>query len=214
MKKLTVAIVLVLLAGVSFGVSYLVSFRTLAAMPAPSATTEPSAASRAVPPPAPDAMAPDSPKEQQLDDLVKELRRKIAECGKRQDELDQREKHLQIANEAFKKRAEELDAVRLQLVTPLATLKDAQTELQRKRAVVGLQEKANLKRTAAIYDKMDPTKAARIILDMCGADQEQDAAKILHFMTERGAAKLLAEVADKGLAARLCDQLKRLQEES
>ena len=213
MKKMKYVIVLVALAGVSFGVSYLVSFKTSAAMLASGPTTAPAGATTAPSIPS-DALVPESAKEQQFDDLVKELRRKLEECRKRQDDLDQREQHMRIANESFKKRAEELEALRLQLMAQLPTLKDAQAELQRNRVLVSQQEKTNIKRTAAIYDKMEPTKGARIIMDMCGGSQEEDAAKILHFMTERGAAKLLAEVADKGLAARLTDQLKRMQEES
>jgi flagellar motility protein MotE (MotC chaperone) len=49
---------------------------------------------------------------------------------------------------------------------------------------------------------------------MCSNNQEEDAVKILRFMSERSAGKILTEMSDKEMAARLCSKLKVIQEES
>jgi flagellar motility protein MotE (MotC chaperone) len=206
-----IGIVLVVLAGLSFGSSYFISTRMIKRADASQmATTKPQA-----PPPAPvEAIVADSQKEQQLDSLVKELHQKIEDCRRHQEELDQRETRVQLAQESLQKRSEELEALQLKLVAPLTALKDAQADFKRQQVLVATQEKVNLKRTAAIYEKMEPAKCAKILTDMCVGSQEEDAAKILHFMSERAAAKLMGEITDKGLAASLTEKLKNIQEEN
>ena len=210
MKWMKIGIVLVVLAGISFGSSFFISTRMIKRADASmTPTSKPQPASLL----APEAVVPDTQKEQQLDSLVKELRQKMEDCRRHQEDLDQREARMQLAQESLQKRSEELETLQLKLVTPLTALKEAQADFKRQQVLVALQEKANLKRTAAIYEKMDPAKCARILSDMCGGSQEEDAAKILHFMSERGAAKLMAEISDKGLAASLTEKLKNIQEE-
>ena len=211
MKWMKIGIVLVVLAGISFGSSFFISKGMIKRADAAQAATskpEPSA------PATLEAVMPDSQKEQQLDSLVKELHQKMEDCRHRQEELDTREGRLQLAQESLQKRSEELEAIQLKLVAPLAALKEAQADFKRQQVLVGVQEKANLKKTATIYEKMDPAKSARILGDMCGGSQADDAAKILHFMSERGAAKLMSEITDKGLAASLTEKLKNIQEEN
>ncbi len=211
MKWMKIGIVLVALAGISFGSSFFISKGMIKKADASqTATTRPE-------PPAPsaaEAPLPDSQKEQQLDSLVKELRHKLEDYRHRQEELDQREARLQLAQESLQKRSEDLEAIQLKLVAPLSALKEAQADFKRQQVQVAAQEKANLKKAAAIYEKMDPVKSAKILGDMCGGSQVDDAAKILHFMSERGAAKLMSEITDKGLAASLTEKLKNIQEEN
>lgn len=211
MKMIKIVIVLTVLSGLSFAASYLFSANkpALAQVQAPLAS-QPAEA----PVTATSLTLLEGAKEQQLDDLAKELRRRLEECKRRQDDMDLRDQRLNVAQESLKKRADDLEAMRLQLVGPLAQLRDAQKQLESNRLMISQQEKTNIKRTAAIYEKMEPAKASRILTDMCGGTQEDDAARILFYMSERTAAKVLAEMADKGLAAQLCDRLKRIQEES
>jgi flagellar motility protein MotE (MotC chaperone) len=211
MKWMKIGIVLVVLAGISFGSSFFISSRMIKRADASqTATTKPQAAA----PVAQEPILADSQKEQQLDGLVKELHQKMEDCRRRQEELDQREARVQLAQESLQKRSEELEALQLKLVAPLTALKEAQADFKRQQVLVATQEKANLKHTAAIYEKMEPSKCAKVLTDMCVGSQEDDAAKILHFMSERGAAKLMAEITDKGLAARLTEKLKNIQEEN
>ena len=76
---------------------------------------------------------------------------------------------------------------------------------------------------AATYDKMDPTSASKILTNMCasraqddgfGGSSFDDTVKILHYMTERTKAKLLAELvtSEPKLAAVLCQRLKQIVE--
>ena len=55
---------------------------------------------------------------------------------------------------------------------------------------------------------------SRILEGMCTNKQEADAVKILFYMQERSVAKVLAEMTDKNMAARLCEQLKRVKEQN
>jgi flagellar motility protein MotE (MotC chaperone) len=59
---------------------------------------------------------------------------------------------------------------------------------------------------------MDPAAAARIVEGMCANQQDADAVKVLFYMKERAVGKLLAEITQTGLAARLCEQMKRVKE--
>ncbi len=104
--------------------------------------------------------------------------------------------------------------MQLKLVAPLTALRDAQADLKRTAVAVSAQEKVNLKKLATVYEKMDPVKCAKTITEMCVGSQEDDAAKIIHFMSEKGAAKLLAEITDKGVAAGLTMKLKCIQEDA
>lgn len=152
-------------------------------------------------------------KHQQLDELVKELRLKIAELRQKEEKLRQREKWVQIAEDQLEKQANELESLRIQLVVPLTRLKEAQAKLQRSRIVIKKIEVANLRNNASILDGMDPAEGSKILEGMCTNKQMEDAVRILRYMSKKKAAKLLAEMSDKALAAGLFERMKRLQEE-
>ena len=152
-------------------------------------------------------------KERELDELVKELRARIEACRKRQEELEVWDKRIRMAGEALKRQAQELEAIRMQLVAPLASMREAKAELENTRVRIGAEEAANVKRIAGMYEKMDSASGGQILADMCSNAQEDDAVKILHYMSERAAGKVLSEMPDKTLAARLCAKLKTIREE-
>ena len=151
-------------------------------------------------------------KETELTALIREVRLKISDCKKKQKELEKREKRIHIAGEVLKKQAEELEALRMQLVSPLTRIKEAIAELESTRVRIGKTEQSNMKRIAAMCEKMDTTSSSQMLTGMCENNQEDDAVKILYYMSERSAGKLLSEITDKTLAAKLCGQLKRIQE--
>jgi flagellar motility protein MotE (MotC chaperone) len=204
-------IVLAVAAVVSFsgalGVTYVLKKRSAGAAHAGTPTTGPAV------PVAPDRLAL-TPKESELEDLIKEVRQKGMECQRRELLLEEREKRVVMSEELLKKESQDLENLRIQLVAPLATLKDERARLDKSRVKVTQEEADNLKHSALIYEKMDPASGARIIENMCDGSQAEDAAKILHFMSERAAAKLLAEISDKGLASELCERMKRIRQES
>jgi flagellar motility protein MotE (MotC chaperone) len=154
-----------------------------------------------------------TPKEKELDELVVELRAKLAACARKEQQLDEWEKRIRIVQQDLAKQAEDLENLRVQLVAPLNSLREAKEELLATRQMVTKQEKENLKFLAARYDKMDSASSSKILTEMCANNQADDAVKLLFYMSDRPAAKLLSEMPDKALAARLSEMIKRLKEE-
>ncbi len=151
-------------------------------------------------------------KEKQLDETVSLLQEQQEACRQRQSELDQREKRLLMTQDLLRKQALELETTRLQLAAQLAAIKDDQARLDSARTVISQQEKVNIKKTAQIYEKMDPASSSKIVEGMCSNNQSDDAVKILHFMSDRAAAKLLGEMQDKAVVAKLVEKLKNVTE--
>lgn len=208
MSKKVIIVLVVVLAGGAFAGAFLLS-RHLNMRPA-----EAKAA------PAPDALAaaekaaaPDVPRveEKQLFELIKEVRQKVHDCQKRQEDLDEQERRLQITRQLVERESQDLENLRVQVAASVARLKEAQADIEKTRTAIAKDEEVNLRRVATVYDKMEAVAATRILEGMCANKQEGDAAKILHFMSERSAAKVLAEFSDKNAAAKLCDQLKRIK---
>jgi flagellar motility protein MotE (MotC chaperone) len=152
------------------------------------------------------------PREQQLTEMIRELHSRLAECRHKQRELHKQQQRIRMAGELLKKEAQNLEDLRFKLVGPLAELKKARSELLHTRIDIQQQEKVNLKRSASIYEKMDPSSSSAILKEMCSSRQEDDAAKILYYMSEKSAARLLGEMTDKAAAAELFEKLKRIRE--
>jgi len=214
-KKL---IVLVGLIAVSFGISF--ALTSMLSKPAP----QPASAEEAGKGPAPEgvlpggiqiaAVKPMRPKEQQLQELVQEMRAKSSEYRTKLRKLKDREKRLEIAQGLLTQEAQDLENLRLKLVAQLPRLKEARAELIQTRIRIDRTESSNLERLAKTYEKMEAAAGSEILAKMVTHEQEDDAVKILYFMSERSAAKLLAEIADKDLAARLCEKMKKIEKES
>jgi hypothetical protein len=167
--------------------------------------------------------------EQQLKNLVQDVREKMQEYNNRLMALGVQERRLQVAQDVFKKDIENLNSLRIELASTIANLKSERDKLLKSRLEIDQAEKTNLLSIAATYDKMDVSGASKIVTNLCataGAGQGQafeagqvsssfdDAVKILHYMTERTKANLLAELAtsEPSLAAALCQRLKQIVE--
>jgi hypothetical protein len=167
--------------------------------------------------------------EQQLKNLVQDVRDKMREYNDRLQAIEMRERRLQVAHNVLKEDIENLENLRIEVASAIATLKNEQDNLIKSRLEIDQKEKNNLVSIAATYDKMDVTGATKILASMCkpqasgqqkGDDAGRktssydDAVKILHYMTERTKAKLLAELAtsEPVLAANLCQRLKQIVE--
>ncbi|MHC4716381.1 MAG: hypothetical protein ACYS5V_05380 [Planctomycetota bacterium] len=217
-RKRVIIIAAVLAA--SFGVSLMVSLSIgPEAAPARETTTQPGAE---VPK---DGLAQElgihlpvaekiSPRELQLTELVKELQFERRRLRKKTEELSTREKQIGIVMEDLNRQAEELETLRLKLLGPLDRLKEARAELERTRVRIAREEMANLRKMAKSYDVMDAADGSKILGEMCSAGQEDDAVKLLYYMKERSAAKMLTQFTDKAVAARLSQKLKRISKES
>lgn len=165
--------------------------------------------------------------EKQLKELIYEVREKIRQYQDKFESLETREKRLQMAQESLRQDVEELNELQVGLASAIANLKSERDRLLQSRVEIAAQEKVNLTAIAATYDKMDPASAGEIITNMCMGNTQtltttgqnvglEDAVKILHYMTERTKAKVLAELvtAQPTLAAVLVQKLKQIAESS
>jgi flagellar motility protein MotE (MotC chaperone) len=166
--------------------------------------------------------------EKQLENLTTEVREKMQEYNNKLQSIKTQEQRLQMAQESLKKDIENLNTLRVELASMTAGLKEERDKLLKSRLEIVRTEKANLVSIAATYDKMDASSASKILSNMCGSSGPQkitgdvkrigsnfdDAAKILHYMSERTKAKVLAEIvnSEPKLAATLCERLKQITE--
>lgn len=167
--------------------------------------------------------------EQQLKNLVQDIRAKMQEYDNKLQVLGIQEQRLQIAQDVLKKDIESLNNMRIELTSVMANIRSEQDKLLKSRLEVSENERNNLISIAAYYDKMEPASASKILANMCdpegtgqvpsdeviiSSESFSDAVKILYYMTERTGAKLLAEIAASKpeLAATLCKRLKQIVE--
>ena len=167
--------------------------------------------------------------EQQLRNLVMEVRQKMQEYNDRLQALGVRERRLQLTQDMLKKDIENLNTLRIEIASTIANLKTERDKLIKSKLEIDQVEKTNFISLAASYDKMNVTGASKIITNLCAAQDTRkiqaigagrttgsfdDAVKILHYMTERTKANLLAELANSepDLAAALCQRLKQIAE--
>jgi len=162
--------------------------------------------------------------EQQLKELILEIREKIQKYDRNLQDLEKEKERMQIAQQTLKKDIDTLNNLRVDLAASVASLKSERDALLKARTEIEQVEKTNLMAIASAYDKMDAARAGEILKTMAqGRIQDgvpakkvnaDDAVKILHFMQERTKAKVLAELAgtDPSLAATLSQRLKQVTE--
>lgn len=156
-----------------------------------------------------------------LASLIGDVKEKIREYEDKFDALDVREQRLKVAQDVVKKDIEKLDSLRIDIASKIASLKTQQDKLLKVRVEIEEAERTNLMSVAATYDKMDPASASQILTTMSKTSGQMpgqgtgldEAVKILHYMTERTKAKLLAELvsSEPTLAATLCRRLKQVR---
>ncbi len=154
--------------------------------------------------------------EKHIKSLVYEVREKIHEYNSKLQGLEVCEQRLQIAQNTLKEDIEELNNLRVELASTVANLKSERDKLQKSRVEIAKTERNNLMSIAATYDKMDATGASKILTNMSQAQNgsANDAVKILHYMTERTKAKVLATIAETepAVSAHFCQKLKQIIE--
>jgi flagellar motility protein MotE (MotC chaperone) len=163
--------------------------------------------------------------EQQLKNLIQDIREKMREYDNRLQALTVRERRFEMAQDVLKEDIDKLNNLRIELASTVASLKSERDRLLKSRLEIDQAERVNLVSIAATYDKMEASSAGKIIANMCaaGGDETQsgkkdgsfdDAVKILHYMTERTKAKVLAELAvsEPALAAAFSQRLKQIVE--
>jgi hypothetical protein len=159
--------------------------------------------------------------QEQLQELIGEVRETIQEYNTRLTSLEKEKERFRVAQQTLKTDIDKLNNLRTQLATAVADLKTERDQLQKARVQIEQAEKVNLQAIASAYDKMDPTRASEILVSMVKGQSSggrgssaDDAVKILHYMQERTKAKLLGELVatEPALAAMLCQRLKQVTE--
>ena len=206
------------LAAASFAGSYLVTGLLGIGTPPAPLPSEGETAEQAPSGPAEPVVLDLSPKEAMLDHLISELRAKMDLADAREKELETREKRLAIAERKLKDMTRSLDDMRLEIAASFEPLKREldrmKEQLEQSEHRISADERANLKRIAAIFDKMDTAAAGEILAEKCKSNQLDEAVGILRYMRERSAASVLAEMSDKSLAAKITERLQRVTEET
>jgi predicted RNase H-like nuclease (RuvC/YqgF family) len=157
--------------------------------------------------------------EEQLKELIYEVREKIQEYNTKLESLEKEKERFRIAQQTLKKDIETLNNLRVDLDSTVANLKSERDTLLKARIEIDQVERDNLLAIAAAYDKMDAARAGEILTSMAKGQSQNggshatnidDAVKILYFMQERSKAKVLAELVttEPALAALLCQKLK------
>jgi len=155
--------------------------------------------------------------EKQLKSLVFEVREKIQEYDQKLGAVKIREQRLQRAQGTLKTDIEELNNLRIELEAFMVSLKSEQDKLLKSKVEIAKIEKDNLISMAATYDKMAPEAAGEILTNISQAQNSSsdDAVKILHYMSERTKAKVLASIAESkepAISAYFCQKLKQIIE--
>jgi len=158
--------------------------------------------------------------EKQLKSLIYDIQEKMQEYNDKLQNLQVRKQRLQIAHSLIRNDIEKLNNLRIELASTVASLKSERDKLLKSRVEIAQTEKANLMSIAATYDKMNAASASKILTNMSKtqygkeSNNLDDVVKILHYMTERTKAKLLAELvtSEPKLAAALCRRLKQIVE--
>ena len=155
--------------------------------------------------------------EKQLKSLVYEVREKIQEYDSKLEGIKLHEQRLRVAGDTLKKDIEQLDNLRIELASTVASLKTERDKLLKSRVDIAKKEKSNLVSIAATYDKMESGSAGKILTNISQAQNNSadDAVKILHYMSERTKAKVLASIAETepSISAYFCQKLKQIIEE-
>jgi flagellar motility protein MotE (MotC chaperone) len=158
--------------------------------------------------------------EEQLKELIYEVRERIQEYNTKLENLEKEKQRFRTAQQSLQKDIKTLNNLRVDLDATVAKLKNERDMLTKARVEIDQIERANLVAIAAAYDKMDAARASEILTSMATGQSQNgngsrgasidDAVKILYFMQERTKAKVLAELVttEPALAALLCQRLK------
>lgn len=152
--------------------------------------------------------------ERQVQNLIFDLREKIQDYQNRQRELDYQTQQLEIAKQTLQTDLEKINQLYENLSLALASLNEKQRQLEQSLLEIEQIEKANFQRLASTYEKMDAAQAGKIMLSMAAGSQIHDVVKILYYMNDRNAGKVLGEIAASRpeVAGAVSLQLKRVKE--
>lgn len=152
--------------------------------------------------------------EKQLQSLILEVRTRLQDYRAKEKHLQEETQRVEIARQGLQEEVDRLHALRDRIASAIQQLERQEKQLRESIVTVGELEKTNFQHLASTYDKMDSVNAGRILMTMASGPQVQDAVKILYYMNERTAAKVLGEISTSRpeAAAMLSLHLKRVKE--
>ncbi len=153
--------------------------------------------------------------ERQLQHLIYDVREKTREHAQREKELADEDQRIALARKSLREDIEQLNQLQETLDMRLASLAERQQRLDETLIEIEATEQNNLQRLGATYDRMDAVQAGNIMINMAGNNQVEDVVKILYFMNDRNAARVLGQIGDAQpeVAAVLSRYLKRIRQE-
>lgn len=140
------------------------------------------------------------PSEQELSQLIKDVRIRLQQLERRQRELDERERRLTLAGEQLQRQADDLEKLRVELAAAYTPLKERRAEMMKTRTLIRSQETLNVQNTAKMWARMEPANCARLIVEMFKNDQADAATKIIHFLPDKKWAAIMDEIQELGPA--------------
>lgn len=155
-----------------------------------------------------------TPKERQLDDLIREVRAKLKELERRERRLNEREKRLATASDQLKSQIRRLSDLKVELATAIGPLRSARQDIRRYRVLITSQEVANIAAAAKMWEKMEPANAARLMIEMWNTKQGQAATKIFHMLSDKSKAAVMDELKSEPLAPEIIRQQLRVIREN
>lgn len=164
--------------------------------------------------------------------LAANLRQQTESLRLKEQSLTTRQKHLEVIYQDMRNERKALDQMREEIASELKGLTDALDKLERKAGDLNKQkqkiseqakeikqsifemegvEQKRVKQMATMYDSMDPETAGEILQQMADSGKLDMAVKILSTMQERQAARVLAQMSDRGTVVQMLDKLKGLK---
>ena len=135
-----------------------------------------------------------APKHERLESLISELRQAKKKNEQKARELAAKEQRLKIASDEITKQTKKLGKLRADLIAALNPLKKKRGEILSVYTLIKDQETQNLASTAKMWAKMEPTNAARLIVDMFENSQQDSATKIIKFLPNKNLAAIMDEI--------------------
>jgi DNA repair exonuclease SbcCD ATPase subunit len=147
-----------------------------------------------------------TPKERQLDELIREVRAKIKDLERRERRLNEREKRLATASDQLKSQIKKLTDLKVELATAIGPLRAARQDIRRYRVLITSQEVANIAAAAKMWEKMEPSNAARLMVEMWQTKQGPAATKIFHMLSDKSKAAVMDELKGERLGPEIIRQ--------
>lgn len=147
-----------------------------------------------------------TPKERQLDELIREVRAKMKDLERRERRLNEREKRLATSSEQLKAQIRKLTDLKVELAAAIGPLRAARQEIRRYHVLITSQEMANIETAAKMWEKMEPANAARLIVEMWQTKQGDAATKIFHMLSDKSKAAVMDQLKGENLGPEIIRQ--------